>query len=275
MDSDQLAIFRYNFSSPRLEDWASAPLVRADWRDLSVDEALITLRSIEDWFGREEDLSGLIVDHAIERMRVADLICYPNSMLVECQGFTSDGQPGLFSVLIYEEGMIRLTGSSLAIHGHNTKHKPDLSTVEKQIAYLEFFMNWVHGEHGRFQPLRSETDIRTRCRPGASLEFNMSFYEPFPFEYVPQDEPDACGDDDDDEAEDDLPSASDVLDEGEEPNPTFKTLVLYGSALFEAAMMIHRTGMVEMKDDDVILEDLPVIPEKMEGYLLVQRRSDF
>lgn len=270
MDSDQLAIFRYNFSSPRLDDWSIAPLVRADWRDLSVDEALVTLRSIEDWFERDEEEPGLITNHAIERVRVTDLICYPNTMLVECQGFASDGQPGVLCVLIHEDGMLRLTGSSLAIHGHNTKTKPDLSTVEKQVTYLEFFMNWVHGEHGRFQPVRSEADVRARCEPGASLEFSMSFYEPFPCDYIPTEAPE-----DDDDDEDDLPSASDLLDEGEPPNPTFKTLVLYGDALFEANMMIHRSGMVEMKDDDVIFEDLPVIPEKMEGFLLVQRRSDF
>lgn len=262
MDEDQLAIFRFNFASPRRAGWTTAPMVRADWRDLDVEESLVILRSIDQWFEDDDDVPSLLQAHAIERVRVADLICYPDAMLVECQGYTSDGFPGVFSVLIYTDGMLHLSGSSMGIHGLNVEMKPDLSTEAKQLAYLEFFMNWVHGDDGRFQPVTSEDDIIFRCQPGTVLDLNMEIHPPKPCEYLP--EPVVP---EDDKVDADTP-------EQDEPSPTFKAIVLYGTNLFEAVMVIRPTGMVEMKSDDNLAEDLPVIPEVMEGVLLVQRASE-
>lgn len=244
MTAAQIEQLRYSLSQPRYADWPAAPIVPGEWRDLSGDLALSTVISICEWLENERDIRNLAAHWSIDRIRVRPLTCYEDSHLVELGGHAGYGRPGLMNVVLHEDGMTLLNGMSIVIHDLNDELPPLLETAAQQLEYLQLFMNWVHGDEGRFQPVGSEAALRTRLLPEAQVSLKLpalSAFEPAP----PPGEVDALA--------------------------FFSGTVLYGASLFRSVMAVRKGGFVEMIDDEVLMTDLPVREESLVGPMITNR----
>ena len=238
---DQL---RRTLSRPQKSDWPNPPIVVGNWRDLSGDLALDTLVSINDWLEDEGGLEDFVEKWAIDRVRLRPLSCYEDSVLIELGGYSELGLPGLINIISHDDGLVLMDGSSAHIHELNLSLPPRLETLHQQTEYLSLFMNWVHGEEGRFQPVGNETDLSSRMLSGAMLD--LANHELAPL----------------------APTEAENADNG---LSYFSGTVLYGSSLFRAVMALSRHGMVEMVDDEEMVGGLPVRQEFLDGPLLYCR----
>lgn len=244
MKPEQIEQVRFVLANPRYAAWPASPVVPGDWRDLAPGAALQTLISINDWLEEHSGTRNLAMDWTIDRVRVRSLICYDNARLVEFGGHGGYGRPGLINVIVHQEGMALMNGTSGIIHRLNMNLPPQLETDAHLQDYLSLFMNWVRGEYGRFQPVGDLETLRTRLQPDATDLVLPETVGPFERSPVPADnEAIAC----------------------------FTGSVLYGDSLYRATMAISSDGQVEMLEDDAIVTDLPVREEFMTGPLLCSR----
>lgn len=238
---DQL---RRALSRPRNSEWPNPPIVSGNWRDLSGDLAVDTLVSISHWLEDERGLVDFVKKWGVDRIRVRPLSCYEDSVLIELGGYSELGLPGLINIISHEDGLVLLDGSSAHIHELNLSLPPRLETLHQQTDYLTLFMNWVHGDEGRFQPVGNETDLRSRMLSDAILDLASEALAPL------------------------APTEVENADKG---LSYFSGTVLYGPGLFRAVMALSRHGMVEMVDDEELLGGLPVREEFLSGPLLYSR----
>lgn len=125
-----------------------------------------------------------------------------------------------------------LDGSSNLIHALNERRKPKLEDPKNRKNYLAFFAEAISGDEGPFKILDQE-------------EINLSNKK--------GEEPTTKS----------LPILQEIEEEKEEKDSwKLKGAVFYGDALFEATFRLERDGTVEMLDDNPILGDLPVTPDR-------------
>lgn len=244
MNPQQIEQLRFSLSQPRYADWPTVPVVPGQWQELTGDLALTTVISICEWLEDERDIRNLAADWSIDRIRVRSLACYEDSLLVELGGHAGYGRPGLMNVIVHDDGMALLNGTSLVIHDLNDEIAPCLGTTEQRLDYVQLFMNWVHGENGRFQPVGNEAALRARLLADTPVSLNLpalSAFEPTP----PPDEADALA--------------------------FFSGTVLYGASLFRSVMALRQGGLMEMMDDEMLMTDLPVREESLVGPMIISR----
>lgn len=248
MTPTQIEQLRFALSQPRQENWPGPPIVPGNWRDLTDVLALNTVISIADWLEEEGDIRNIALDWSIDRVRVRPLLCYQDTVLVELGGHAGFGRPGLINVIVQEETMVLLNGSSAHLHDLNYTVPPYLETDRARLDYMQLFMNWVHGDRGRFQPVGTEDELRARLLPeaaGRELGLNLSPLT---------------------EAE--VPGGSPAI-------ARFTGTVLYGADLFGVVMELRSNGLVEMVDDVEVksgtMGQLPVREESLAGPMLYSR----
>lgn len=244
MTPTQIEHLRFNLSQPRNSDWPAPPVVPGHWRDLSGDLALNTIIAICEWLEDERDISNLAADWSIDRARVRSLTCYEDTMLVELGGHAGYGRAGLLNVIVHDEGMALLNGSSAAIHELNAELAPLLGETDRRLEYLNLFMNWVRGTNGRFQPIDSIATLQQRLLPDAAVSLEAIPLSAF------EEAPPAEG--------------ADVLAQ-------YTGTVLYGEALFRSVMTVDRRGHVEMIEDEELMAGLPVREESLVGPMIISR----
>lgn len=244
MTEEQVEQLRFALSRPRYSAWTAPPLVPGEWRDLTGEEALTTVLSISGWLGTNTRNRNIAIDWSIDRARVCDLACYDTVLLVEMQGHAGYGRPGLINVMIDTDSIVLMDGASAGIHGLNTRNKLLLDTAPRRMAYLHLFMNWVHGSDGRFQPMVSQESFAARLLPDSEAGEAAELVQPITEEAPPEDAA---------------------------PGTTSHAVtVLYGTSLFRALLHLDPEGLVEMKDDEKMLHDLPIRKESMVGPLMIQ-----
>lgn len=246
MTADQIEQVRFALSRPRYSGWPGPPVVPGRWRDLDIEAALETLVSVSGWLAENLHIRDFALDWTIDRVRLRPLACYSDALLVEFGGHAGYGRPGLINLILHQQGMTLLDSGSGVIHALNDSLPPHLETPEQRLDYLLLFMNWVHGDNGRFQPVGSLTELKSRLQPDAAPQLPATTLSPFS-EIIPP--------------------------EGEEAEvaATLSGTVLYGSSVFRAVMTLYSDGRVQMLDDEVLIEDLPVREEAMAGPLLYSR----
>ncbi|PKP83325.1 MAG: hypothetical protein CVT79_00500 [Alphaproteobacteria bacterium HGW-Alphaproteobacteria-18] len=242
MTPTQTEQLRFALSQPRYARWPAPPVVPGSWRDLSGDLAFNTVVAICQWLEGERHIQNLAIDWSIDRVRMRALSCYEDAMLIELAGHAGFGRPGLINVIVHEEGMALLNGSSAIFHRLNEALPPSLETPAQRLDYLNLFMNWVHAEHGRFQPIGTEADLRARLRLEAAETL-----QPVPL---------SC------------------FEESPAPENTgalahYTGTVLYGDTLFRTVMALSPGGLVEMLDEEVLIADLPVREESLAGPMII------
>jgi hypothetical protein len=244
MTSAQIEQLRFALSQPRYANWPAAPIVPGNWRDLSGDVAVNTVIAVCEWLEDERDIRNLAADWSIDRVRVRPLSCYEDTVLVEMGGHAGFGRPGLINVIVHEDGMALLNGRSAIIHDLNEELSPLLNTPLQRLDYVQLFMNWVHGDEGRFQPVGRETELVSRLVPGSDVSAASSALVPFAEVDPPEDSPAiAC----------------------------FTGTVLYGTSLFRSVMTLSSGGLMEMIDDEPLATDLPVREEYLAGPMIISR----
>lgn len=244
MTPEQIEQLRFALSQPRYADWPAPPIVPGNWRDLDGDLAINTVIAICEWLEDERNIRNLSVDWSIDRARVRPLTCYEDTMLVELGGHAGFGRPGLMNIIVHEDGMALLDGTSTVIHDLNLEFPPLLDTADQRREYLHLFMNWVHADNGRFQPVATQADLQRRLFTGDDTSFENMTLSAFE-ETVP-------------------PEGSDAL-------AHYTGTVLYGTSLFQGVMAVYRGGIVEMIDDVELMAGLPVREESLVGPMIINR----
>lgn len=244
MTPTEIEQLRFALSQPRYEGWTAPPIIPGSWRTLSGDMALSTVIAICEWLEDERGIRNLAIDWCIDRARVRNLSCYEDTVLVELAGHAGYGRPGLINVIVHEDGMALLNGTSAVIHDLNTELPPLLDTHHQRLDYLHLFMNWVHASEGRFQPVSTQAELHARLLPDGIEAAAAADLIPFT-ETAPDEETKALA--------------------------HYAGTVLYGGSLFRAIMAIFPQGIVEMIDDDVLLSELPVREESLIGPMIVSR----
>jgi len=244
MTSAQIEQLRFALSQPRYASWPAPPIVPGNWRDLSGDVALDTVIAVCEWLEDERDIRNLAIDWSIDRVRVRPLSCYEDTVLVEMGGHAGFGRPGLINVVIHEDGMALLNGRSATIHDLNEDLSPLLTTPLQRLDYVQLFMNWVHGEDGRFQPVGQETELISRLLPGSDASALTTALMPFEESGPTEDSPAIA---------------------------RFTGTVLYGASLFRSVMALSPGGLMEMIDDEPLATDMPVREESLAGPMIVSR----
>lgn len=244
MTPTQIEQLRFALSQPRYEGWTAPPIIPGNWRNLSDDLALNTVIAICEWLEDERDIKNLAVEWSVDRVRVRNLACYEDTVLVELAGHAGYGRPGLINVVVHEDGMVLLDGTSAVIHDLNAEISPLLETHHQRLDYLHLFMNWVHASEGRFQPVSTREELQARLLPEGLKAAEPAGLTAF-IETEPEEETEALA--------------------------HYTGTVLYGGSLFRAVMAVYPQGLVEMIDDDVLLTELPVREEGLIGPMIVCR----
>lgn len=246
MTPDQIDQLRFALSRPRNAGWPTPPVVPGRWRELEPESALETVVAVNDWLSENRNIRNFALDWSIDRVRTRPLACYPGALLVEFGGHAGYGRPGLINLVLHADGMALLDGGSSVIHALNDKLSPPLETSEQRLDYLSLFMNWVHGDNGRFQPIGTLSDLQARLEPDAKPELPAGTLRPFA----------------------EIPPP-----EGDDGNAIahLSGTVLYATSLFRAVMTVYPDGLVQMQDDEVLIENLPVREEAITGPLLYSR----
>lgn len=229
-----------SLSRRRSDGWPMAMMVEGDWVDLKRHEAMLSITSI--WprlipsFGY-----GL---KRIEGVRHLPLSCYKDVWLCEANCFTGEGFAGYLSYLATPLSSVQLNGASAPIHQLNSMLGLDVGTEEKALTYLHFFCAAVHAQSGSFRIHESPDQIRWVGAPDAKQAEQLGgLIKPVTIE-----------------------KASETEDG---PAWLCDCVVQHGPNFAAAKMAIHTDGRVEMLEDSVVAEDLPIYYDRFDKGLRV------
>ncbi|MFC3099825.1 DUF4062 domain-containing protein [Altererythrobacter lauratis] len=243
---DFLSTVGTRLAKARASGWHLPPLLPQAWQDETGGNALNLLARIFGWKEPFDVQSNFPRERQVDRVRAARLGCYSDAMLVEVQGYTDDGRPGLASFLVHDRGIVALNGTSPPIHDYNAASPPDFSTETARQDYIQLFMNHVCGEEGRFQLVGDRQTLAQRLRNSARIE----------------------------EVADSLQPLTPIGEEQDDVGTHFRYVatVLYSDALFRAELRLSTSGMIEMLDDEALAGDLDVRREDRDGLLVIERK---
>lgn len=207
-----------------------------NWRPMLEDDliaAVETILSIES-----ESLQsnyGQLLKETISG-RELELTFYEGAKVVELLIHPDGGVQRTMVVMFTPRTLVFFDGSSPMIHEFNAHNKLKLKTKKQAIQYLKFFCAFVHGEEGAFNVVSELDTARDRLLDQEEFPAIADSYTP-----------------------------SEVnKEEKNDENKLWRinTHVLYSNAFFKAIFSIHKTGMVEMLDDEPIIADLPIKRDK-------------
>lgn len=244
LNKEQIAKLNRSLRNPASTGWQAPPLTPGDWKDLPPDRGLLTLISIHDWF--EAARPSIISDawRQIDRVRTSRIACYPDGVMVEFQRSDEDGNCGLASALVHESGFLLMNGGGPQIHNYNqeSEGRPELDSAGGRRSYLSFFMNWIHGDDGRYQVLYRPGDLQDRLLDPSAMSPDWPIRPPRQIRDTK------------------------LRSEGKY---RYDVWVLVGRRLFRVEMLMRPQGLLEMTEDTMIADDLPVRPEWMDGPFLM------
>lgn len=224
--------------------WLRPPVVRARWRDAPA----AAVGALVAACARCEGSPCLPVP--VERLRSCPLPFYPGWLLLEGQAAFSEGEVGLFHLLLGPDTCHRLTGSggTVARAMRSVLALDDPANVDR---YLRFFTAVTHAADGPFVVADAVADVD--FAPGVDGPRKA-------------------------EAADAIAGAASCANatKGSSGAPPWQreVVVAHGQHLFRATFVVHGDGMVEMADDTPILEDVVRPPRTEDGWLILPRARD-
>lgn len=242
LTAEEQQAVRHAAARPRM-DWARTPGVAGDWRELAPDEAadFLILASAACRFGAEQ--TPLALAWWCDRVRVRDMACHGGALLAEVQGYAAGGRPGLASLYMTSRSITAGDGQSVWIHDLNDREPPRLHSEQACTDYLRLFLNQVRNEGKRFESVETEAELLQRARdPEALSRLIAPHVRPI-----------------------------ERTGTGEDGFVNLEATVCYGDALFTAVFQLTPTGLIEMIDDHELMTDLPILPEVMDGPLVMIR----
>lgn len=223
------------------EPWARAPFVPGDWTDLDPEAAAEVLRLIGARHRVGPARTPLALAGFCERVRTLPLRCYGGVMLIETQGRVGGGTIGIASFLLTEDDIVAIDGSSVWIHDLNDATGPHLLNEEARLDYLRLFMNTVRHEGERFQPVESLQAVADRATNVAEVEALCAGHA----------------------------RALEAAGFDPDGRRLYTAVLCYRQGFFAAALALTPDGLVEMVDDRILAEDVPVRSERMEGLFVI------
>lgn len=239
LDAEQQEAIAFAAAHPR-GPWRLPPLVPGDWTDLAAQDAAAVLRLVGGATRLGDGQIPIVLHHYCDRVRTRTLACHGGLLLVEMQGYASGGDPGLISAIVLDDGVFLADGTSAPLHNLNHRLGAQLDTPEARHDYALLFLNWVRGDDGRFQPLETPRDIDHRLAEPLWATDHLTAYA--------------------------APLAE------AEPRPEYgwrlKGPVVYGAVVFSAEFELSPNGAMEMVDDQVLLTNIPLRAEVLDGSLV-------
>lgn len=236
---DEAARIRQALDQPQ-GSWSRAPLLAGDWRDLDPDTGASVLRLIGVHHRVGANRTPLPLAAFCDRVRSRPLVCFDGAMLIETQGRLTGGVTGIAAFVLTGEQVVAVDGGSAWIHDLNDVSGSHLRTPEARLDYVRLFMNSVRHDGELFQPLEAVEALAHRVvRPETLGDLLGSYARPI------------------------TPAGFD-----EEGRWLFALTVCYRQALFEAKLALTPDGILEMVGDDLLLENVPVRSERMEGLFV-------
>ncbi|MBX3479189.1 MAG: hypothetical protein KF842_02235 [Caulobacter sp.] len=240
LSADEQSAIAFAVQHPR-GPWAMSPIVAGDWRDATPDDAAVLLGMISEICRVGPAKVPLALASYCDRVRTRPLACYGGVLLVEAQGYTTGGQPGLIQAIIHDERIILADGGSTDIHNLNDLVGPQLETPEARRDYFLLFLNWVRDSGGsRFQPIETAAALADRLDGDPAIVETLK---------------------------DSLTPVMEIVAENP-PEWTLDARLCVDTGLWDSIFTLAADGQVEMIDEQVIAEGLPVRREVQEGWLV-------
>lgn len=222
--------------------WHLSPAFSEDWMDLQSDAAEDAVDRLRAAFAKAWGEGFAEGVRAVRRMRTS---CYPGFDAVEVlfQFEECDRQKKSQLALLGPEIAFWVTGAAPGLHKLNNMRREDgkphldISTEVRAAEYLRFFCSAVHGDEGPFRIVPTSDELAVHMKTGELFEIPDGVFSESAMARV----------------------------EGEADETAWQTNapILYADALFRGHFRIQRSGMVEMLEDEVIVNELPAIRQAL------------
>lgn len=231
--------------SPR-EPWSRSPGLPGDWTDLPPEAAAEVLRLI----GAHHRVGSTRVPFPLagfcDRVRTRPLRCHGGGMLIETQGRVSGGATGIAAFVLTENKVLAVDGTSVWIHDLNDAVGPHLHDEDARLDYIRLFMNCVRHEGERFQPMESFEDLADRATDIDALRDlcagHVRAIEPAGFDA--------------------------------EGRWLYLLVVCHRQGFFATGLALSPDGVVEMIDDTLLADEVPVRSERMDGLFVILKPKE-
>lgn len=227
------------WNRPDLPSWPASPVVRGTWRDApqAAITALITACARED--------APIVLPVPIWRVRSKRLPFCPNWLLLEVLAAYSEDADGVIHILLGPGACVALNGRG----GHLTStldDSLDLSSDDLIDDYLRLFCAVTLGEGGPFMPLESARDLIFSPHADAPMRKSAAqLIEPMKRLHV----------------------------EGDNDKFYREMLVSYHGSIFRSRFGVYDNGVVEMESDDLVLENIVVVPDVLDGWRVFSHQT--
>ena len=227
----------------RLRKWPLPPLIEGDWKVMDRNAAANSLYTL--WPNLQTNFGyGL---QGIDAVRELQLPFLEGVWLREARCYDANGFAGYLCYLASALTHVQLNGGSAPIHQMNAIHQINLRSPEATLDYFAFFCAAVQGEHGPFRLVTKMEDLVFQKDHEANLD-------PDTVEKI----------------------KTPTIEAAEDPTLPYRwrttSLIHYGSALFEANFKIHDSGMIEMENDEMVQENLPLMVDSIINGLRSRRK---
>lgn len=215
--------------------WLVSPLIPGDWVDLAPADAEIALALCSEMLDSGEIQNFLRYAHT-SRMRAAPLSFYPGWMLLECQMTLGSGATTLVNFIVGDDGVVLLDGRADGVHRINAHLALNLDRPDMARDYLIFFCSVVRSKASRFEILLSPEQLLFAVDADEALRAEAAAA------IVPA-------------------GRGDVVKDGY----WFDAVVRYSDDLYRSSFIVRSDGQVDMKEETMVLERLPLLPDIFEG----------
>ena len=217
-----------------MSGWPFEPLYAGAWQAVRQPEEATALMARAGLALGGDPFFESSLERRILALRIARPRCYRDVVLAEV--LLGDLRTGLAAtpcsalILLSPDGATFLAGTSPTLHAYNAvPGRLHLDSAEEAEDYLRFFCGAVHGEEGPFTLTDNEAQLRARVKPGRAA--------PGQIPAVP------------------ALKLKRMLHAADADDPVLWEAIAgvhYAYALFSARFVIHRSGMIEMPEDEPI-----------------------
>ncbi|PYV84056.1 MAG: hypothetical protein DMG05_25085, partial [Acidobacteria bacterium] len=207
------------------QNWALPPLIPGAWHTLVPQELETEIKHLPA--SDERFTHGQIA-----RVRVLPLNFYNNSMMFEAEVRQENGERGVINYIRRGDETIFLDGKSQLIHDMNQKLPPNLDTVDQATAYLRFFAGSIKGDYGRFNLIDRAEELHWLPEATDKLRANLAHI------ITPL-----------------------IVQETRDGRWGAIGTVQYTDAVFYAIFRLSRNGEVDMRGDNPVAAELPILAE--------------
>lgn len=212
------------------QNWCLEPIIPGPWRDLA--------GHLPSELATRITATGVLRDprRRVMKLRARPLGCYGDWLLVEAQVADGAGVVGVLDIIYGDCGVFPLNGASEVFHEINLTELR-LNAEADEFDYLRLFCSGTRGEEGRFRITESVDDLRWQDAVADERRAAAAALAP-------------------------------MRVSGRDRNSVrVEARVLYGNHLFKSYFRLFRHGLIAMEEEDQLVSNLHLIPERFEGAI--------